>query len=103
MTEKVANLKGLLDLPEEGLDTPATLVEVANAGRCPIEIVSEEDHDDPFTVEFNPCLNPAQSLWILSFGLGTNQGNLVITDNVSGFFTQAFATNMVAAGYPWLW
>lgn len=96
VAEEVAEFEGLLDLLEEGFDTPATLVQVADARGCPIQIIGEEDHDNPFTINFDPCLDSAQPLWILSFGLGADQGNLIVTEDVCGRFTQPLATNMVA-------
>jgi len=97
MAEKIADLEGLLDLLEKHLDAPARAVELADAGRGPVHVVGEENHDDPLAVDLHLGFDTAQPLGILPAGGGNLQGNLVIPQDTSLRLAQALlASNMVA-------
>ena len=95
VAEEITDFKGLFDLIEEGLDSPAAAVQVADAGRSPVQIVGEKDHDSFLSVDFDESLNAPQSLRILSPGLGANQGNLIVTEDFASWFTQSLAVDPV--------
>ncbi len=95
MAEEVADLEGLLDLLEEDFDSPAAAVEIAEACRGPLEVVGEENHNDPFVIDLNPCLDPAQPLGILLTRLGREQRDLVIAQDVAFGFFQTLAHDPV--------
>jgi len=95
ITEEVADFEGLFYLLEEGLDPPAAAVQVADTGRSPVQIIGQKNHDSFLSVDFDEGLNAPQSLRILSAGLGTDQGNIIIAEDLSGALTEAFATDMV--------
>ena len=95
ISEEVADFEGLLDLFEEGLDAPAPLVKVADAGGCPLQIVGQKNHDFFFSVDFDERFDSTQSLRILSLRLWSDQSDLVITQNLTRGVSQTFATNMV--------
>jgi len=95
MAEEVTYLEGLLNLLEERFDSPTAAVEIADACRGPLEVVGEENHNDPFTVDLNPCLDPAQSPGILLARLGREQSDLVVTQNVALGLFQTLAHDPV--------
>ena len=96
VAEEVTDFEGLFDLLEKGFDGPAASIQVGHARRSPIEVVGKENHDTFFSVDFDNGFDPAQSLRILSPGLGANQGNLIITEDFAGRFTQSLAVDPVA-------
>lgn len=96
VSEEVADFEGLLDLFEEGFDAPAASIQIADTGRSPFKVIGQENHGGPFPVNLDPCLDAAQSLWILRSGLRSHQGDLVITDDVALGLAQPLATNVVA-------
>ena len=96
VSEEVTDFEGLLDLFEEGFDTPAASIQVADAGSSPLKIIGQENHGGPFPVNLDPCLDAAQSLGILRSGLRSHQVDLIITDNVAFGFAQPLAADVIA-------
>lgn len=96
VSEEVADFEGLLDLLEEGFDAPAAAIQIADAGSSPFKVIGQEDHGSPFPVNLDPCLDAAQSLGIIRSGLRRDQSDLVVTDDIAFWFTQSFATYVVA-------
>jgi len=82
VTKEVTHFEGLLDLLEEGLDTPTASIQITDARSGPIEVVGQENHGDPFAVDLDPCLDSAQALRILPARLVSDQSDLVIADDV---------------------
>jgi hypothetical protein len=95
VAQKVADFKGLLDLLEEGFDTPAASIKVTDTGWSPVKVICEEDHDGPFAVDLDPGHDTAEALRILSAGLGSYQNDLVVADDIAFGLTQTFAANAV--------
>jgi hypothetical protein len=95
VTEEVADFEGLLDLLEEGLDSPTAAVQIADTGRSPIQIVGQKDHDPFFSVDFDKSFNSPQSLRILGFGLGPDQCDLIIAEDLAGRLAKQFSADMV--------
>ena len=96
VSQKVADFEGLLDLFEEGLDSPSAAIQITDAGSSPLKVVGQEDHGGPFPVNLDPCLDTAQSLGILGSRLRSDQGDLIITDDVALGPAQPLATEVVA-------
>lgn len=96
VSKEVTDFEGLLDLLEEGLDTPSAAIQITDAGSSPLKVVGQENHGGPFPVNLNPCLDAAQPLWILRSGLRSNQSDLIVTDDITFCFAQSFATDVVA-------
>ena len=94
--KKVTDFEGLLDLLEEGLDTPAAAIQITDARSSPFKVIGQEDHGCPFPVNLNPCLNAPHPSGILRPGFRRDQGDLIVTDNVAFCFAQSFATDVVA-------
>jgi hypothetical protein len=93
VAQKVADFEGLLDLLEEGFDTPAASIKVTDTGRSPVKVVCEEDHNGPFAVDLYPGFDAAQALRILRAGLGSDQSDLVVADDVTFRFAQTLAAD----------
>jgi hypothetical protein len=55
--EEGAELQGLLELLEEDFDVPSATIEVALAGRAPVRVVGDKDHQALLSVDFNPGLD----------------------------------------------
>ena len=96
VSEEVADFEGLFDLLEKGFDAPSAAIQIADAGSSPLKVVGQQDHGDPFPVNFDPCLDAAQSLWILRSGLRSHQGDLVVADDVALGLAQPLATDVVS-------
>ena len=96
VSQEVADFEGLLDLFEEGFDAPAAAIQIADTGSGPLKVVGQENHGSPFPVNLDPCLDAAQSLWILRSGLRSHQGDLVITDDVALGLAQPLAADVIA-------
>lgn len=96
VSEEVADFEGLLDLFEEGFDAPAAAIQIADAGSSPFKVIGQEDHSGPLPVNLNPCLDTPEPLGILRSGLRRDQSDLVVTDDIAFWFTQSFATDVVA-------
>ena len=94
--EEVTDLEGLLDLFKEGFDALAAAIQVADTGSSPFKVIGEEDHGRPFAVDLHPGDDAAQPLRILRSGSRSDQGDLVVTDDVAFLFAQSFATDVVA-------
>ena len=96
VSDKVADFECLLDLFEESFDAPSAAIQVADTGSSPFQVIGQEDHGSPFSVNLDPCLDSAQSLGILRSGLRSDQGDLVVTDDVVLRLAQSLATDVVA-------
>ena len=96
VAEDVADFEGLLDLLEEGFDAPATVIQVADAGSSPIEVVGQEIHGGPFAVDLDPGFDPAQAFGILPPGLVSDQCDLIVADDVALKLTQSLAADVAA-------
>lgn len=95
VAEEVADFEGLFDLLEEGFDSPSASIQVADAGSGPVEVIGQEDHDDPFAIDFNRGFDAAQSLRILRAGLLGDQSDLIIADDIAFGLVQALAADTV--------
>ena len=93
VAEEVANFEGLLDLLEEGFDAPPASIQLADAGSGPLKVVGHKDHGDPFAVDLDPCFDSTQALRILPAGLVSDQGDLVVADDVACWLLQSLATD----------
>jgi len=93
VSEEVADFEGLLDLFEEGFDAPSATIQITDTGRCPLKVVGQKDHSDPFAVDLYPGGDATQALRILHAGLVSNQSNLVIADDVPIGSFQSLAAN----------
>ena len=96
VTQKVADFEGLFDLLEEGFDAPAASIQIADTGSRPLEVVRQENHGNPFAVDLDPCLDSAQAPGILSAGLVSDQGDLVVADDIAFGSFQIFPVDPVA-------
>ena len=96
VTEEVTDLEGLLDLFKEGFNSPAATIQVADTGRSPLEVIGEENHENPFAVDLHVSLDPPQSLRVLATGLGQDEGDLVVTDYVPVGLEQAFCADVIS-------
>ena len=96
MTEEVAHFEGLLDLLEEGFDAPAATIQITDTGSGPIEVVGQENHGGPFSIDLDPGFDPAQAPGILPAGLLGDQSDLVVADDVTFRPFQAFSADVVA-------
>lgn len=96
VAQKVAYFEGLLDLLEEGFDTPSASIQIADARSSPIKVVGQENHGDPFAVDLDPCLDSAQAPGILPAGLVRDQSDLVVADDITFGSFQTFPADTVA-------
>ena len=96
VTQKVADFEGLFDLFEKGFDAPAASIQITDARSSPIEVVGQENHGGPFAIDLDPGFDSAQALRILPAGLVSDQGDLVIADDIAFRSFQAFSVNTVA-------
>jgi hypothetical protein len=96
VAQKVAYFEGLLDLLEEGFDTPSASIQIADARSSPIKVVGQENHGDPFAVDLDPCLDSAQAPGILPAGLVRDQSDLVVADDITFGSFQTFPADPVA-------
>ena len=94
MAEEVADFEGLLDLLEEGFDAPSAAVEIADTGGGPVEVVGQEGHGDPFVIDLDSGGDAAQALRILGAGVGSDQSNLVVADDVAMGSFEPLAANV---------
>ena len=105
VAKEVAYLEGLFDLLEEGFDTPAASIQIADTRSSPIEVVGQENHGGPFAVDLDPGFDSAQAFRILPAGLVSDQSDLVVADDITFGSFQAFSADTVAevvlgSGHP---
>src|SRR5688572_2931718 len=60
VTQKIRNLKILLEAFEEQFDLPATAVKIGYALRLPLKTVGQKHHHDSFPIHLHERFNPAQ-------------------------------------------
>ncbi len=96
VSKEVAELEGLFDLFEEGLDTPPAAIQVANTGGGPLKVVGEKDHDHPLVVDLDPGFNTSKSLGVFSARFGRDESDLVVAKDITLGFSQSFAADVVA-------
>ena len=91
VSKKASELKGLFELFEEGLDSPAVFVEVDDSTGRPRKIVANEGHFDFFAVAFDDSANITKSLGVVSARFFGDEYNLVVAQYIAlGCFDVAF-------------
>jgi len=84
VAQEISELQGLLDLLEEGFDGPAAAVKVSDAGRTPLQVISEEDQFLVTPVDFNQSGNAAHQFGVMVERGGMAQGNDLIPQDATG-------------------
>ena len=96
VAKEVAYFEGLLDLLEEGFDTPAASIQIADTRSSPVEVIGQENHGGPFAVDLDPGFDSAQAFRILPTGLVSDQSDLVVADDITFGSFQTFSADTVA-------
>ena len=96
VAKEVAYFEGLLDLLEEGFDTPAASIQIADTRSSPVEVIGQENHGGPFAVDLDPGFDSAQAPGILPTGLVSDQSDLVVADDITFGSFQTFSADTVA-------
>jgi len=83
VSEKAAELKGLFELLEEGLDTPPVFVEVDDGAGRPRKIFAHNGHLDFLAVAFDDGANITKSLGVVVALFFVDEYDLIVAQYVS--------------------
>jgi len=82
VSEKVSELKGLLDLLEEDLDVPARAVEVGHAARTPVHVIGEKFHFPLDALNLDQSTHPTHACRVFTFvGSSGRENDLLVGKN----------------------
>lgn len=103
MTQEITDLQGLFELLEEHLDRPATLVEIADAGWSPLQVIGQKRHLDEFTIHLHSGHDTAHAFGIVPFRTKGPQRDFIIAQDVPGdpvLFADMEAHVVFGPGHP---